>query len=51
MEMAVKGARGRDFDLWHRITADEYMRFAVEESFATLEHVLTTILLGENEKL
>ncbi|CAI5524507.1 unnamed protein product [Closterium sp. Naga37s-1] len=50
VEMAVKGAKGRDSDVWHRISADSYMRFAVEEAFATLQHILTTLLIGENEK-
>lgn len=47
--MAVQ-FKSKDSDLWKRICADEYMKCAVIECYESFKHVLSTLVVGENEK-
>lgn len=49
LDMAAQ-FRSRDSDLWKRICADEYMKCAVIECYETFKHVLSVLVVGENEK-
>lgn len=42
--------KSRDSDLWKRICADEYMKCAVIECYESFKHVLSVLVVGENEK-
>lgn len=42
--------RTRDYDLWKRICADEYMKCAVLECYESFKLVLNVLVVGENEK-
>nr|XP_025680306.1 callose synthase 5-like [Arachis hypogaea] len=49
LDMATQ-FRGKDSDLWKRISADQYMKCAVIECYQSLKHVLRDLVVGENEK-
>ncbi|KAM1315752.1 hypothetical protein ACFX10_019300 [Malus domestica] len=49
LDMAVQ-FKSKDSDLWKRICADEYMKCAVIECYESFKHVLSTLVVGENEK-
>ncbi|KAL5555548.1 hypothetical protein UlMin_037784, partial [Ulmus minor] len=49
LDMAAQ-FKSRDSDLWKRICADEYMRCAVIECYESFKHVLSALVVGENEK-
>ncbi|PON36082.1 Glycosyl transferase [Parasponia andersonii] len=49
LDMAAQ-FRSRDSDLWKRICADEYMKCAVIECYESFKHVLSVLVVGENEK-
>ncbi|XP_052114381.1 callose synthase 5 [Arachis duranensis] len=49
LDMATQ-FRGKDSDLWKRISADQYMKCAVIECYQSLKHVLHDLVVGENEK-
>ena len=38
-------------DLWLKVTADEYMKFAIQESFQTLEQLLMTVFRSNDRAL
>lgn len=42
--------RGRDYDLWKRICADEYMKCSVIECYESFKHFLQDLVIGETEK-
>ena len=42
--------KSRDSDLWKRICADEYMKCAVIECYEFFKHVLSILVVGDNEK-
>ncbi|XP_062083872.1 callose synthase 9 [Humulus lupulus] len=48
-DIAVEFRDSPDDELWDRISRDEYMMYAVQECFNTLEHILTTILEDEGK--
>lgn len=50
---AVKTAAehsGSDAELWRKIKADEYMRCAVEECYASLKFLFDDLIVGSQEK-
>lgn len=49
LDMAAQ-FRSRDSDLWKRICADEYMKCAVIECYESFKQILSTLVVGENEK-
>jgi len=53
LHIAVNLGAGNKHDnqmeLWEKVTADEYMKFAIQESFLTLEQLLLSVLRS-NEK-
>nr|CAD1827802.1 unnamed protein product [Ananas comosus var. bracteatus] len=49
LDMAAQ-FRTRDYDLWKRICADEYMKCAVLECYESFKLVLNVLVVGENEK-
>ncbi|KAG8637297.1 hypothetical protein MANES_15G103700v8 [Manihot esculenta] len=50
-DIAVESTQNRDSqdELWERIARDEYMKYAVEESYHALKFILTEILEGEGK--
>ncbi|XP_048434519.1 callose synthase 5-like [Pyrus x bretschneideri] len=49
LDMAVQ-FKSKDSDLWKRICADEYMKCAVIECYESFKHILSTLVVGDNEK-
>ncbi|CAJ1974879.1 unnamed protein product [Sphenostylis stenocarpa] len=49
LDMAAQ-FRGKDFDLWKRICADEYMKCAVIECYESFKNILHALIVGEAEK-
>ncbi|XP_062096562.1 callose synthase 5 [Humulus lupulus] len=49
LDMAAQ-FKSRDSDLWKRICADEYMKCAVIECYEFFKHVLSILVVGDNEK-
>ncbi|XP_059074532.1 callose synthase 3 [Cryptomeria japonica] len=49
LDMA-KDFRGKDADLYKRIKADDYMICAVQECYESVQRVLLTIIIGDQEK-
>lgn len=45
-----KAKDSKDYDLWKRICADEYMKCAVLECYESFKLVLNLLVAGENEK-
>lgn len=45
-----KAKDSKDYDLWKRICADEYMKCAVLECYESFKLVLNVLVAGENEK-
>ncbi|XP_014524468.1 callose synthase 5 [Vigna radiata var. radiata] len=48
LDMAAQ-FRGKDFDLWKRICADEYMKCAVIECYESFKNILHALIVGEAE--
>lgn len=44
VNLAAENERNTQTELWEKVTADEYMKFAIQESFLTLEQLLLTVL-------
>lgn len=44
VNLAKENERNTQAELWEKVTADEYMKFAILESFLTLEQLLLTVL-------
>jgi len=38
-------------ELWGKVTADQYMEFAIKESFLTLEQLLLSVLRSNDKAL
>ncbi|KAL9664328.1 hypothetical protein QQ045_019728 [Rhodiola kirilowii] len=49
LDMAAQ-FRGKDADLWRRISADEYMKCAIIECYESFKVILNTLVAGESEK-
>ncbi|XP_062073936.1 callose synthase 5-like [Humulus lupulus] len=49
LDMAAQ-FKSRDSDLWKRICADEYMKCAVIDCYEFFKHVLSILVVGDNEK-
>lgn len=48
VNLGKENKRDDQMELWEKVTADEYMKFAIQETFLTLEQLLLSVL-GSNE--
>lgn len=44
VNLGAENKHDDQMELWEKVTADEYMKFAIQESFLTLEQLLLSVL-------